>query len=102
MIATGGTVGLAERIIDGTHDMTCVLYFRDVREFKSRVDSYSREMLRKEAQIKDLQARLENGEGSKRIYLIIILQGRRNIVGYLFPKLCTPAHNVILHLSCVF
>jgi hypothetical protein len=29
------------------------------------VDSYSREMLRKEAQIKDLQSRLENGEGSE-------------------------------------
>ena len=38
---------------------------RDVREFKSRVDAYSREMLRKESQIKDLQARLENGDGSK-------------------------------------
>ncbi len=46
------------------------LYFdfspcRDVREYKSRVESYSREILRKEAQIKELQNRLENGEGSK-------------------------------------
>jgi hypothetical protein len=39
--------------------------FRDVREYKSRVESYSREILRKEAQIKELQNRLENGEGSK-------------------------------------
>jgi hypothetical protein len=38
---------------------------RDVREYKSRVESYSREILRKEAQIKELQNRLENGEGSK-------------------------------------
>lgn len=38
---------------------------RDVREYKTRVDSYSREMLRKEQQIKELQSRLENGEGSK-------------------------------------
>ncbi len=41
------------------------LSLRDVSDFKSRVDSYSREILRKEAQIRDLQARLENGEGSK-------------------------------------
>ena len=39
--------------------------FRDIREYKSRVESYSREMLRKEAQVRDLQQRLENGEGSK-------------------------------------
>ena len=38
---------------------------RDVREFKTRVDSYSREILRKESLIKDLQTRLENGEGSE-------------------------------------
>ena len=38
------------------------LFFRDTREFKSRVESYAREMLRKEQQIKELQARLENGE----------------------------------------
>ena len=38
---------------------------RDVREFKARVDSYSREMLRKEAQIRDLQTRLDQGEGSE-------------------------------------
>ena len=38
---------------------------RDIREYKSRVESYSREMLRKEAQVRELQSRLENGEGSK-------------------------------------
>merc|ERR1719361_1139141 len=35
----------------------------DIREYKSRVESYSREMLRKEAQIRDMTQRLENGEG---------------------------------------
>merc|ERR1719210_3097192 len=35
----------------------------EIREYKSRVESYSREMLRKEAQCRDLQQRLENGEG---------------------------------------
>ena len=39
--------------------------FREIREYKSRVESYSREMLRKEAQVRDLTQRLENGEGSK-------------------------------------
>lgn len=38
---------------------------RDVRDYKSRIDAYSREMLRKEAQIKDLQTRVDNGDGSK-------------------------------------
>ena len=45
------------------------LFFRDIREYKSRVESYSREMLRKEAQVRDLQQRLENGEGSKFILI---------------------------------
>ena len=48
---------------------------RDTREFKARVDSYSREMLRKEAQIRDLQTRLDQGEGSeyyRRILLHIL------------------------------
>ena len=35
----------------------------DIREYKARVESYSREMLRKEAQIRDMQQRLENGDG---------------------------------------
>ena len=42
-------------------------FFRDIREYKSRVESYSREMLRKEAQIRDMTQRLENGDGSKSI-----------------------------------
>merc|ERR1719367_370956 len=36
----------------------------EIREYKSRVESYSREMLRKEAQVRDLTQRLENGEGT--------------------------------------
>jgi len=40
-------------------------FYRDVSEFKTRIDSYSREMLRKEATIRDLQGRLENGDGSE-------------------------------------
>ena len=49
-------------------------FFRDIREYKSRVESYSREMLRKEAQIRDMTQRLENGDGSKFI-LFCISQG---------------------------
>ncbi len=36
-----------------------------MKEFKSRVDSYSREMLRKDSQIKELQGRIEVGDGCK-------------------------------------
>merc|ERR1712223_1081899 len=36
----------------------------DTRDYKSRIEAYSREMLRKEAQVRDLTQRLENGEGS--------------------------------------
>ena len=46
-------------------------FFRDIREYKSRVESYSREMLRKEAQIRDMTQRLENGDGSKFILFCI-------------------------------
>lgn len=49
-----------------------LLFSRDVREYKSRVDSFSREMLRKESQIKELQTRVENGEGSKSMILILL------------------------------
>jgi hypothetical protein len=46
-------------------------FIRDVREYKSRVESYSRELLRKEAQIKELQNRLENGEGSESAFFLL-------------------------------
>jgi hypothetical protein len=36
-----------------------------MKEYKSRVESYSREMLRKESQIKELQGRIEIGDGCK-------------------------------------
>ena len=32
-------------------------------DYKGRVESYSREMLRKESQIKELQTRMEAGDG---------------------------------------
>ena len=34
-------------------------------DYKGRVESYSREMLRKESQIKELQTRVETGDGCK-------------------------------------
>ena len=58
-------LGLLKWWIDKTEIYS---YFRDIREYKSRVESYSREMLRKEAQIRDMTQRLENGEGSKSIF----------------------------------
>lgn len=36
-------------------------------DYKGRVESYSREMLRKESQIKELQTRMETGDGCKYI-----------------------------------
>ena len=36
-----------------------------MNEYKGRMESYSREVLRKEAQIKDLQGRIESGDGCK-------------------------------------
>ena len=42
-----------------------IFVYRDTRDYKSRIEAYSREMLRKEAQIKDLQSRIDNGDGSK-------------------------------------
>jgi len=53
----------------------------DIREYKSRVESYSREMLRKEAQIRDMTQRLENGDGSgitsKRSSQLINARGKK-------------------------
>lgn len=46
------------------------MFFRDVRDYKSRIEAYSREMLRKEAQLKDLQSRVDNGDGSKYIHFM--------------------------------
>ena len=36
---------------------------RDMVEYKGRVESYSREVLRKESQIKELQGRIDTGDG---------------------------------------
>merc|ERR1719325_471760 len=36
---------------------------KDMMDYKGRVESYSREMLRKESQIKELQTRMETGDG---------------------------------------
>ena len=55
----------SDRIKSQNQLVLCSAASRDVREFKTRVDSYSREMLRKEAQIRDLQTRLDQGEGSE-------------------------------------
>ncbi len=62
-----------------------VCHCRDVREAKSVQDSYSRELARKENQIRDLQARLENGEGSK---CTAAPSGR---VRFRVPPTCRPA-----------
>merc|ERR1719228_2111492 len=35
---------------------------KDMNEYKGRVESYSREVLRKESQIKELQGRIETGD----------------------------------------
>ena len=56
------------------------IIFREIREYKSRVESYSREMLRKEAQVRDLTQRLENGEGSKLNFHVIIFSKNRRII----------------------
>ena len=50
-----------------------ILPIRDMREYKSRVESYSREMLRKESQIKELQGRIESGDGCK--YFLVCFFG---------------------------
>ena len=55
------------------------IIFREIREYKSRVESYSREMLRKEAQVRDLTQRLENGEGSKLKFHLIFSKNCRII-----------------------
>lgn len=39
--------------------------FRELRDFRQRLDSMSHEMKRKEIQIKDLQSRLDSGDGCK-------------------------------------
>ena len=39
-------------------------------DYKGRVESYSREMLRKESQIKELQSRMETGDGCEYQHLL--------------------------------
>lgn len=47
---------------------TNIQFCRDMMEYKGRVESYSREVLRKESQIKELQGRIETGDGCE--YLV--------------------------------
>ena len=45
---------------------TCLLHdviLRDMVEYKGRVNAYSQEVLRKESQIKELQGRIDTGDG---------------------------------------
>lgn len=39
--------------------------FRELRDFKQRLDTMSHELKRKDMQVKELQARLETGDGCK-------------------------------------
>ena len=54
------------------HLLTFSQLDRDMNEYKGRVESYSREMLRKESQIKELQTRMETGDGRKLSLLSIL------------------------------
>ena len=49
-----------------TSPRTCLLHdplLRDMVEYKGRVNAYSQEVLRKESQIKELQGRIDTGDG---------------------------------------
>ena len=46
-------------------------------EYKGRVESYSREMLRKESQIKELQGRIETGDGCEYTVNITVFSSYR-------------------------
>ena len=60
-------------------------------DYKGRVESYSREMLRKESQIKEMQTRLETGDGCK--YQNIVY----NIIKILFSNLRVRIFYKLLH-----
>ena len=49
-------------------------------EYKGRVESYSREMLRKESQIKELQGRIETGDGCEYTVNIIVFHHTVGII----------------------
>lgn len=40
-------------------------FFRELRDFKQRLDTMSHELKRKDMQVKELQARLDTGDGCK-------------------------------------
>ena len=52
-------------------------------EYKGRVESYSREMLRKESQIKELQGRIETGDGCEYLFQIHTLNYSVGIILFL-------------------
>ena len=61
---------------------------RDMIDYKGRVESYSREMLRKESQIKELQTRMETGDGCKyqNIHSFINF-GKTRLLEGIFPEI---------------
>ena len=55
-------------------------------DYKGRVESYSREMLRKESQIKEMQTRLETGDGCKYQHIVYNFE-HTHIQGFIKKKL---------------
>lgn len=60
---------------------------RDLRETRQRYDSVGSDMKRKEMQIRELQQRLENGEGCKS-NLYFIRQSIFKLVIYILYNIC--------------
>lgn len=60
---------------------------RDLRETRQRYDSVGSDMKRKEMQIRELQQRLENGEGCKS-NLLFIRQSIFKFVIYILYNIC--------------
>ena len=63
-------------------------------EYKGRVESYSREMLRKESQIKELQGRIETGDGCEYFFRFDAVNDSIGIILFLYLIMKLLFHNI--------
>lgn len=85
-------------------------FFRELKDLKQRLDTMSHELKRKDMQVKELQARLDTGDGCKYISIdnvkrkkctkLYFLYRYRNIISILIIQVAV-VHDVYLICGCV-
>lgn len=75
-------------------------FFRELRDFKQRLDTMSHELKRKDMQVKELQARLDTGDGCK-YTLIDNLESEKCTKVHLLHRYGNIASTLVMQVAAV-